>query len=86
MRILCYPYLQKAFHQFRLPYLFNGLHTQKCVHSKGETLMAKADNITFGQLIDTWAEEELKIGTLSNGTVVTYLQVINRMKQHPVSR
>ncbi len=48
--------------------------------------MAKADNITFGQLIDTWAEEELKIGTLSNGTVVTYLQVINRMKQHPVSR
>ena len=48
--------------------------------------IAKADNITLGQLLDTWAEEELKTGTLSNGTVGTYLQVINRIKQHPVSR
>jgi len=48
--------------------------------------IAKADNITLGQLLDTWAEEELKTGTLSNGTVGTYLQAINRIKQHPVSR
>lgn len=48
--------------------------------------MAKADNITLGHLLDTWAEEELKTGTLSNGTVGTYLQSIKRIKQHPVSK
>ncbi len=48
--------------------------------------VAKADNITLGELLDIWAEEELKTGTLSNGTVGTYLQAINRIKQHPVSR
>ena len=53
---------------------------------ESKKFIAKADNITLGQLLDTWAEEELKTGTLSNGTVGTYLQAINRMKQHPVSR
>ena len=48
--------------------------------------VAKADNITLGELLDIWAEEELKTGTLSNGTVGTYLQAVNRIKQHPVSR
>ncbi len=33
--------------------------------------VAKADNLTVGQLLDVWAEEELKTGTLSNGTVET---------------
>jgi hypothetical protein len=31
--------------------------------------LAKADNTTLAKLLDTWAEEELKTGTLSNGTV-----------------
>ena len=31
--------------------------------------VAKADNLTVGELLDMWAEEELKTGTLSNGTV-----------------
>ena len=53
---------------------------------ENKKFIAKADNITLGQLLDTWAEEELKTGTLSNGTVGTYLQAINRIKQHPVSR
>ncbi len=53
---------------------------------ESKKFIAKADNITLGQLLDTWAEEELKTGTLSNGTVGTYLQTINRIKQHPVSR
>ena len=46
--------------------------------------IAKADNITLGELLDIWAEEELKTGILSNGTVGTYLQAINRIKQHPI--
>lgn len=53
---------------------------------ESKKFIAKADNITLGQLLDTWAEEELKTGTLSNGTVGTYLQAIDRIKQHPVSR
>ena len=48
--------------------------------------IAKADNITLGELLDIWAEEELKVGTLSNGTVGNYLQAIGRIKQHPISR
>ncbi len=47
--------------------------------------IAKADNITLGGLLDVWAEEELKVGTLSNGTVGNYLQAIGRIKQHPIS-
>ena len=35
--------------------------------------VAKAENLTVGQLLDVWAEEELKTGTLSNGTVENYL-------------
>ncbi len=48
--------------------------------------IAKADNITLAELLDTWAEEELKTGTLSNGTVENYLMAINRLKQHPISK
>ena len=52
---------------------------------ENKKFIAKADNITLGGLLDMWAEEELKTGTLSNGTVENYLQAINRIKQHPVS-
>ena len=40
--------------------------------------VAKAENLTVGQLLDVWAEEELKTGTLSNGTVENYLGTIRR--------
>ena len=45
-----------------------------------------AENITLGELLDLWADEELKTGTLSNGTVGNYLQTIGRIKQHPISK
>ena len=48
--------------------------------------VAKTENITLGTLLDIWADEELKTGTLSNGTVENYLLTINRIKQHPVSK
>lgn len=47
---------------------------------ESKKFIAKADNITLGEL----AEEELKVGTLSNGTVGNYLQVVNRINQHPI--
>ena len=46
--------------------------------------LAKADNLTLGQMLDVWAEEDLKTGSLSNGTVGNYLQAVNRIKQHPI--
>lgn len=47
--------------------------------------IAKADNITLGELLDIWAEEELKVGTLSNGTVENYLGAIRCIKKHPIA-
>lgn len=48
--------------------------------------VAKSENVTLGALLDMWAEEELKTGTLSNGTVENYLQALGRIKQHPISK
>ena len=47
--------------------------------------VAKAENITVGELLDMWAEEELKTGTLSNGTVQNYLSAIRCIKKHPIA-
>ena len=40
---------------------------------ENKKFVAKADNLTVGELLDMWSEEELKTGTLSNGTVENYL-------------
>ena len=40
---------------------------------------------SVGQLLDVWAEEELKTGTLSNGTVENYLGTIRNIKKHPLA-
>ncbi len=48
--------------------------------------IAKTENITLAMLLDNWAEEELKVGSLSNGTVKTYLFCIKRLKLHPLSQ
>ena len=48
--------------------------------------IAKPENITLGELLDNWAEEELKTGPLANGTVQLYLHSIKRMHKHPISK
>lgn len=53
---------------------------------ESKMFVAKAQNVTVGQLLDMWAEEELKPGPLSNGTVGTYLDTIGRIKKHPISK
>ena len=47
-------------------------------------LVAKSENATVGMLLDMWVEEELKPGSLSNGTVMAYQGTVNRIKQHPI--
>ncbi len=47
--------------------------------------IATAENITLAELLDNWAEEELKPGSLSNGTVRYYLHVVSHLKKHPLA-
>ena len=47
--------------------------------------VAKSENATVGMLLDMCEEEELKPGSLSNGTVMAYQGTVNRIKQHPIS-
>lgn len=51
---------------------------------ESKKFVAKASNITVGEMLDMWAEEELKPGPLSNGTVSAYLSTIERIKKHPI--
>ena len=39
--------------------------------------VAKSENATVGMLLDMWVEEELKPGSLSNGTVMAYQGTVN---------
>ena len=52
---------------------------------ENKKFVAKADSLTVGELLDMWAEEELKTGTLSNGTVENYLGAIRCIKKHPIA-
>ena len=52
---------------------------------ESKKFIAKSENITVGELLDIWAEEELKTSTLSNGTVQNYLGAITNIKKHPIS-
>lgn len=51
---------------------------------KEQIHIAKSDNIALKDLLDMWAEEELKVGTLSNGTVENYLGAIRCIKKYPL--
>ena len=53
---------------------------------EAKKIIAEAKNITLAALLDIWAEEDLKTGSLSNGTVKTYLFCIKHLKLHPVSQ
>ena len=46
--------------------------------------VGKAENITVGDMLDMWVEEELKPGNLSNGTVMAYMGTVNRIKKYPI--
>ncbi len=46
--------------------------------------LAKADNLTLGQMLDVWAGGRFENGFTNNGTVGNYLQAVNRIKQHRI--
>ncbi len=46
--------------------------------------VGKAENITVGDMLDMWVEEELKPGSLSNGTVMAYMAAVKKIKKYPI--
>lgn len=48
--------------------------------------IAKSENVTLGDLLDMWVDEELKPGNLSNGTVMAYQGTVRRIKKHPIAK
>ena len=48
--------------------------------------VAQVSNITVGGLLDVWIEEDLKPGSLSNGTVSTYISAAGQIKKHPIGQ
>lgn len=49
-------------------------------------IVAKKENITLGQLLDIWIEEDLMTGSKSNGTVELYQNIAKVIKRHPICR
>ncbi len=47
-------------------------------------IIVKTECITLGQLLDNWVEEDLKIGSMSNGTVELYQNIVKVIKRHPI--
>lgn len=43
--------------------------------------IAKNENVTLSDMLDMWVEEELKPGSLSNGTVMAYQATSDRKKK-----
>lgn len=46
--------------------------------------LERKENVLLREMLDIWVEEELKPGSLSNGTIMTYQAIIARIKQHPI--
>ena len=51
---------------------------------EAKQFIAKAKNITVGDMLDMWVEEELKPGPLENSTVSAYIETVGRIKKHPI--
>ena len=52
---------------------------------ESKKFVAKADNLTVGELLDLWVEGDLKPSNLSNGTVMAYQGNVGRIKKHPIA-
>ena len=47
---------------------------------ESKKFIAESKNVTLGDLLDMWIDEEVKPGNLSNGTVMAYEGTIRRIK------
>ena len=51
---------------------------------EAKRFVGKAENITVGEMLDLWIEEDLKPGSLSNGTVMAYTAAVKKIKKYPI--
>lgn len=49
-------------------------------------IVAKSQNVTLGDLLDMWIDNEQKHGNLSNGSIMAYQGTIGRIKKHPIGK
>ena len=51
---------------------------------EAKRFVGKAENITAGEMLDLWIEEDLKPSSLSNGTVMAYTAAVKKIKKYPI--
>ena len=51
---------------------------------EAKRFVGKAENITVGEMLDLWIEEDLKPSSLSNGTVMAYTAAVKKIKKYPI--
>lgn len=53
---------------------------------EAKRFVGKAENITVGEMLDMWIEEDLKPSSLSNGTVMAYTAAVKKIKKYPIGQ
>ncbi len=51
-----------------------------------QQFVAKARNVTLANLLDSWINEEVYVHKKSSGTVSSYINTVNRIKKHAISK
>ena len=51
---------------------------------EAKRFVGRAENITVGEMLDLWIEEDLKPSSLSNGTVMAYTAAVKKIKKYPI--
>ena len=49
---------------------------------EAKRFVGKAENITVGEMLDLWIEEDLKPSSLSNGTVMAYTAAVKKNQRN----
>ncbi len=49
-------------------------------------VVANREGVTLEKVLDMWTNEELMVSQLANGTVDGYMQVVRRLKEHPIAK
>ena len=81
---ICHRLVQKEFAGTESKAETEALLRKAMADCEEKKFIAKPENVTVGDLLDMWIEEEVKPGNLSNGTVMAYQGAVGRIKQFPI--
>lgn len=74
---------KKWYYRYYVEDASGNLVQKECVGTESKV---ETENITLGELLDVWVEEELKVTSLSNNTVTLYMGVVKIIKRQPLSK